>query len=102
MYSSPYPLDAGRRRGESRVLPPLERTEMKGGSDEPKRGRGRARWTDIDKTGTGKVRGRQKRAKSTKRRWQDGGSNGGGGDGGGRDGLTPVCLRGANGVLQLF
>lgn len=53
---------------------------------EPKGGRGRTRWTDIDKTGTGKVRGRQKRAKSTKRRWQDGGGGGGGGSGGGGDG----------------
>lgn len=69
-------------------------------SSEPKRGGGRTRWTDIDRTGAGKVRGRQKRAKRTKRRQQDGG--GGGGGGGGGDGLTPVCLRGANGVLQLF
>lgn len=53
-------------------------------SEPPKGGRGRARWTDIDKTRAGKVRGRQKRAKSTKRRWQDGG--GGGGSGGGGDG----------------
>lgn len=69
-------------------------------SSESKGGRGRARWTDIDRTGAGKVRRRQKRAKRTKRRRQSGGS-GSGGDGGG-DGLTPVCLRGANGVLQLF
>lgn len=54
-------------------------------SSESKGGGGRARWTDIDRTGVGKVRGRQKRAKSTKRRRQGGGSGGGsGGDGGGR------------------
>lgn len=103
VYSSSYPLDAGRRLAESRAYCLRSSREWRRRvvwtSSEPKRrGRGRTRWTDIDKTGTGKVRGRQRRAKSTKRRWQDGG---GGGDGGG-DGLTPVCLRGANGVLQLF
>lgn len=82
---TPRPIRStpGRRRGgsETRVLPPLvERTEAKGGLGESKGGGGCTRWTNIDRTGTGKVRGRQKRAKSTERRRQD---DGGGGDGGG-------------------
>jgi len=48
-------------------------------SSGPKRSGDRTRWTDIDRIGAGKVRGRQKR---TKRRHQDGSGGGGGDDGG--------------------
>lgn len=71
-------------------------------SSEPKRGRGRARDGP-----TSIKRGQEKCEEDRKE------PRGGGGRtavaavaavmaGGGGDGLTPVCLRGANGVLQLF
>jgi len=82
VYSSSYPLDARsqtRRVGDARTAS-VERTEAKDGLGKSKVGGGCTKWTNIDRTGTGKVRGRQKRAKSTERRRQD---DGGSGDGGG-------------------
>lgn len=68
--------------------------------EEPDRGGERARGgpTSMERT----RKSERKTEKSQERQEEIGGGWQGGGSDGGGDGLTPVCLRGANGVLQLF
>lgn len=66
--------------------------------EEPDRGGERARGgpTSMERT-----RKSERKTEKSQEHQEETGGGWQGGSGGG-DGLTPVCLRGANGVLQLF